>query len=162
MEFEIDVSGEDLLSKNYTICIADKNGIIRGFKFNEELIKILSSRYGQGLYKYKKSRKGKSDFKIRLYCIVIYYLFKSLKISREVSLNICRDFTGREDDIRKSLIYFLEDKLNLGLNDRIYFCKLTKDSNAHKYSFLMREDRKNKMRTYIKIKPEDFERWLRK
>ena len=33
MNLEIDVSGEDLLSKDYTICIADNNGIIKGFKF---------------------------------------------------------------------------------------------------------------------------------
>ena len=59
-EFEIDVSGEDLLSKNYTICAADKDSVIKGFKFNEKLTNLLSSRYGQGLYKYHKSQKGKA------------------------------------------------------------------------------------------------------
>ena len=38
MDFEIDVSGEDLLNKNYTICIANKDSIIKGFKFSEELV----------------------------------------------------------------------------------------------------------------------------
>ena len=161
-QFDIDVSGQDLLNKDYSICVADNNESIRGFKFNAELVQILSSRYGQGFYRYKKSKKGKADFKIRLYCIVLYHLFKSLKISGIISLNICRDFLGREEDIRKSLMYFLENKLNLDLRDRIYFCKLSKDSNAHKYSFLMREDRKNKMSIYIDINIGDFEAWLKK
>jgi hypothetical protein len=160
--FEVDVSGEDLLNKDYTICIADKNNLIKGFKFQDNLVKDLSLKYSQGHYKYNKSKKGKSDFKIRLYCIAIYYLFKSLKLSGEISLNVCRDFIGREDDIRKSLIYFLEEKLEFILNDRVYFDKLPKDSNAHKYSFLMREDKKDKMNTYINISLKDFEIWLKK
>ena len=58
MEFDIDVSGKDLLSKDYTICIANKDSLIRGFKLNEELVNILSSKYGQELYQYKKSNKA--------------------------------------------------------------------------------------------------------
>jgi hypothetical protein len=34
--FEIDVSGEDLLQKDYTVCIANKDSIIKGFKFGDE------------------------------------------------------------------------------------------------------------------------------
>lgn len=49
--FEIDVLGKDLLSKDYTICIANKNNIIKGFKFSEKFVSNLSSRYGQGLYR---------------------------------------------------------------------------------------------------------------
>ena len=162
MDFDIDISGNDLLSKNYTICIADKNGLIKGFKFSDELIKILSSKYGQGFYKYKKSKKSKSTFKVRLYSIVLYYLFKSLKIKKEISLNICRDFYGRENDIKKNIKFFLESKLEINLENRIYFMKLSNDSNAHKYSYLMRHDTKNKMQTYIKISLKDFEKWLKK
>ncbi|MEK6827226.1 MAG: hypothetical protein AABX99_01960 [Nanoarchaeota archaeon] len=162
MKFEIDVSGEDLLNKDYTICVANKDGIIKGFKFDEKLIKDLNSRFGQNLYKYPKSKKGKSDLKVRIYCVVIYYLFKSLKLSEEISLTICRDFTGREDDIRKSLIYFLEKELKLKINERIYFDKLSKESNAHHYSYLMRFDNKDKMKTYLKLSLEDIEKWLKK
>ena len=78
MEFEIDVSGKDILSKGYVICIANKNNIIKGFKFDEKLVNDLCSKFGQGFYRYKKSKKGKSMFKIRLYCVVIYFLFKSI------------------------------------------------------------------------------------
>ncbi len=161
MNFEIDVSGEDLLSKGYTICIADNSSIIKGFKFNDELIKILSSRYGQGFYRYKKSKKGKSLFKMRLYSIVIYHLFKSIKPKREISLSVCKDFDGKENDIKENFKFFLEKKLGLNFSDKIYFAKLGKNSNAHKYAFLMREDRKNKMSTYVKIKLEEFEKWLK-
>ena len=113
MEFEIDVSGNDILSKDYTICIANKDSIIKGFKFNQNFLNILVSRYGQGFYRYQKSKKGKANFKVRLYCIIIYYLFKSINLAGEISLNLCRDFTGKDDDIRKALKYFLEGELKL-------------------------------------------------
>jgi len=156
MEFDTDVSSNDLLSKNYTICIADKNSAIKGFKFDNKILSILVSRYGQGIYRYAKSKKGKGSFKIRLYCIIIYYLFKSLNLNGNILLNICRDFNGREDDIRKNLKYFLEKKLNLDLRDRIYFVKLCINSNAHRYSYLMRHDNKNQMRTYVPISLEEI------
>jgi len=160
MNFEIDVSGSDLLSKNYTICIANKDSIIRGFKFSNQLVSDLSSKYGQGLYRYNKSQKGKSNFKVRLYCIIIYYLFKSLNLKEEVSLNICRDFLGRENDIKKNLIFFLEEKIGLRIDGRFYFVKLDENSTAHRYSFLMRHDNKSQMKTYVEINLEDIERWL--
>jgi len=162
MIFEIDVSGEDLLSKNYVICIADKNSLIKGFKFDEEIIRVLSSKYGQGLYRYKKSKKDKANFKVRLYSIVIYYLFKSINPKRDISLTICRDFEGKENDIRENLRFFLDKKLNIRLNSNIHFGKLDKNSNADKYAYLMRKDVKNKMNTYVKIELKDFEKWLKK
>jgi hypothetical protein len=162
MNFEIDISGEDVLKKDYTICITDNNRIIKGFKFNNDLVNILSSRYGQGIYKkYSKSQKGKATFKIRLYCIVIHYLIKSLK-TKEISLTLCRDFQGREEDIKKNLKFLIGKILDLKLDDRIYFDKLSPSSNAHKYAYLMRQDIKNKMSTYINISLEDLEKWLKK
>ena len=160
-QFEVDVSGGDLLSKNYTVCIANKDSIIKGFKFGEELVSVLASRYGQGFYKYKKSKKGKADLKVRLYSIVIYYLFKSLDFRGYIWLGICRDFPGRENDIKSNLIYFLEKVLGFDFEQDLYFKKLDTNSNAHKYAYLMRRDTKNKMECYIKITLEDFERWLK-
>jgi len=162
MEFEIDVSGEDLLSKNYVVCIANQDSIIKGFKFNEELIRILCSKYGQEFYRYKKSRKEKALFKVRIYSIIIYYLFKSIKFKGELSLTICKDFDGRENDIKENLKFFLDRILNLGVNDKIKFIRLDKESNAHKYASLMRQDKKNLMKNnYVKISLEDIEKWLK-
>ena len=162
MNFEIDVSGEDLLKKSYTICIANKDSIIKGFKFDENMVSILSSKHGQRLYKYPKSQKGKATFKIRIYSVIIYYLFKSLNLKEELNLTLCRDFEGRENDIRRNLKFFLEEKLGLKLNGRIYFSRLEKNSTAHQYAYLMRRDIKNKMQTYVKISLEDIEKWLKK
>lgn len=161
MIFEIDVSGEDILTKNYTICIANREGIIKGFKLSENIVYTSSARYGQGQYRYRKSKKGKTTFKVGLYCIILYYLFKSLSLKGDLSLNICKDFFGRENDIKKNLQFFLESKLSLNLKGRMYFVKLENDSNAHTYAFLMRHDNKNKMDTYINITLEDIEQWLR-
>lgn len=161
-EFDIDVSGEDLLSKNYTICVANRGGIIKGFKFNEEYVQILNSRYGQGKYRYKKSKREKAQLKVRTYCIIIYYLFKSLKIEGEISLKICRDFDGKENDIKENLKFFLEKLLGLKIDERILFTKLDENSNAHRYSHIMRKDTKNQFPNYIKISIEDIEKFLKK
>jgi len=161
-QFEIDVSGEDLLSKNYTICVADRNGLIKGFKFGEEFIKILSSKYGQGLYKYPKSQRGKALFKVRVYSIVIYYLFKSIKIREDISLTICRDFQGKENDIKENLKFFLDKLLNLNVDNKIDFTRLDNDSNAHKYAYLMRKDSKNQLPNYIKLSLKEIEQYLQK
>ncbi|MBS3170259.1 hypothetical protein J4223_00590 [Candidatus Woesearchaeota archaeon] len=161
MEFDIDVSGKDILSKNYVICIASKDGkLIKGFKFNNKLVQIIASKYGQELYKYKKSVQGKVNLQIRIYSIVIYYLFKSIKI-KNVSLNICRDFYGHNNEIVNNLNYFLKGLLKLNILD-CQFKKLDKNSFADNYAYLMAKDSKNKMKTYVTIRLDDFEKFLKK
>lgn len=161
VKLEIDVSGEDLLSKNYTICVADKDGFVKGYKFDEKTVKVLSSRYGQGFYRYKKSKKEKALFKIRIYSVIVFNLLKSLGYFEKVSLDICRDFYGREQDIRNNLNFFVERHLGKEIVD-LRFVRLGKDSNAHKYAYLMRKDNKDKLDTYINISLEDIEKWLKK
>lgn len=161
MEFEVDVSGEDIFSSEYVICIAGNKDIIRGFKFDKKLTQTLRSRYGQGLYKYKKSNKQNSLFKIRIYTIVIYYLLKSIRDINEISLVICRDFYGKENDINANLKYLLESQLGLKIKSIIYN-KLKDNSNAHKYAKLMRMDSKNIIRNYVQISLSDFEKYLKK
>lgn len=161
MNFEIDVSGEDIFSSEYTICIADDNDIIKGFKFNKKLIQILRSRHGQGEYKYGISSKQKALFKVRVYCIIIFYLFKSIKNIRNISLTICRDFDGKENDIDANLKYLLGTKLGISI-ESIMHIKLKEDSKAHAYACLMRKDFKNQMKTYIDITIKDIEEFLKK
>ncbi len=162
MDFEIDVSGEDIFNKNYTICIANKDGIIKGFKFDSKLGQVINSRHGQGLYpKYKKSNKGNASLKVRVYCIIIYFLFKSIKKKiKNVNLAVCRDFSGRENDIKINL-EFLFTKLKIDLGD-VMFVKLPSDSSADHYAGLMRQDNKNKMKTYVNITLKDIEKFLKK
>jgi len=161
MNFEIDVSGEDILSKNYTIVVADKNDLIKGFKFDEKLIKTLRSHHIEGRYRYITSRHGKSLLKVRLYCIIIYYLFRAIKTKeKKVNIEICRDFHGHEREITSQLKYFLETKLGFKINIR--YLKLPKGCNADKYSSLMRRDTKNKIEGYEKISLEDIEKYLKK
>ena len=160
MIFDIDVSGEDIFSKDYTICVANNDGIISGFKFDPKLIGDLNSKYGQGLYKYKKSKKGNALFKVRLYTIVIFKIIESLDAQKDYSFNICRDFYGKEEDIKNNLKFFFSEQL--GISYEISFCRLGKDSQAHRYSYLMRKDSKNKMSTYIDIPISEFEKYLKK
>lgn len=160
MEFEVDVSGEDLFNKDYVICIANKDGIIKGYKIGSGIGGIINSRHGQGLYRYDKSKSGKSLLKIRVYSIIIYYLLKSLNLKDGVELTLCKDFNGREQNILSNLNYFLGERL--GLSVGINFVKLSKDSNAHRYAYLMRKDTKNKLDAYVKISLEEVEQFLKK
>ena len=173
MEFEVDVSGEDLFNKDYTIVVAERNGnyskepIIYGFKFDENTIQILKSRHGQSKYKYGYSHTQKALFKIRVYSIAIFYIIKYIQIkginfNKGIYLTMCRDFEGRENDIRSNLKYLLTDILKLEIK-KLEFCRLPNGSNADKYAFLMRKDKKNVMKSnYIKISIEEFEEFLRK
>ena len=160
MEFEIDVSGEDILNKDYTICIANKDSIIKGFKMPREHAQILQSNFSDGLYRYKKSKKDRANFKVRIYSVIIYYLFKSIRVPKNIHLTICRDFAGKENDIKSNLKYLLNlRKINI-MNIR--YTKLDKGSAAHEYSYLMRKDIKNKMTTYVNIKVPHIEKFLKK
>jgi hypothetical protein len=163
MNFEIDVSGEDIFSNNYTIVIADKNNFIRGFKFDRKLIQTLRARQGEGKYRYSTSRYGKTLLRVRLYCIIIYYLFKNVTFKNkkeELNLEICKDFHGHEKDITSNLKYFLEDLLKLNIH--IKYIKLSKGSNADRYAGLMRNDIKNKVKGYVKISLENIEKYLKR
>jgi len=161
MEFDIDVSGEDILNRDYTVCIANKGNTIKGYKITQEFINIINLRYGQELYRYNKSKNGRALLKVRIYCIIIYHIFKSINVKEEITLNICRDFNGREEDVKSNLKYFVGDLLKLNIK-KIFFQKLDKDSNAHRYAYLMRRDTKNKLKTYVSIKFDDIEKFLKK
>ena len=82
MKFEVDVSGFDIFNeKDYTICIASNEGtgIIKGFKLNEGLINSLISNWKNNKYRYKYDTYGtkRGIFKVRIYCIILHYLFNS-------------------------------------------------------------------------------------
>ncbi|MBU2616145.1 MAG: hypothetical protein KKC19_03510 [Nanoarchaeota archaeon] len=173
MEFEVDVSGEDLFSKDYSIVVAQRNGLtsepyIFGYKFTEKVLRALRDRHLQGIYRYGFSQGQRANFKIRLYCITIYYIVQKIQkdhpkiFESGVYLTLCKDFEGRENDIRSNLKYFLRDTLKLEIK-KMHFIRLDKGSNADRYAYLMRKDKKNLMKeNYIKITSDDFEIFLRK
>jgi len=165
MEFEVDVSGEDIFNEGYTIVVADRNSIVKGFKFTRALIQVLRSRYGEGTYRYPSSHQGKALFRVRIYCVAVYEILKTLKEegkikNQEISLRICKDFQGHERDITSNLKPLLE-KLGLKISKPVYQ-KLSRDSPADQYAYLMRKDNKNLMKEYIHISLDEFEKYLRK
>ncbi len=163
MNFEIDVSGEDIFNDNYTIVVAEKNNEsrLKGFKFSRELIQILRARHGQGKYRYPTSKQGKSLFRVRLYCIIIFHLFRNFNLGNntEINLDICRDFQGREKDINSNLKFLLEKVLKLKINSKRYV--KMEDSIADKYAYLMRKDSKNLINGYINLDIEEIEKYLK-
>ena len=160
MDFEVDVSGEDLLSRDFVVCLASKDGItIKGFKTTSEIVEKLALNHRAGKYRYDYSKKGKANLKIRLYCGIVYYLVKSTQ-AEKVMLLLCKDFDGREDDIKNALNYLLESKLGLNV-EGILFSRLEKDALAHKYAYLMRKDSLNQMKTYINISFQELEEFVK-
>jgi hypothetical protein len=164
MKFEIDVRGYDLFNDTYVICIAQDNGdMIKGFKFSKELITSLVSNWKANKYRYPydsfETKRG--IFKVRIYSMVLYYLFKDIEKPDFLSLTICRDFKGRDNEIKQNIKYFLNEVLGIKIGNPL-FQKLSSTSNAHIYSNMMRRDNKNLLKTYVDIKLEDLEKFLLK
>ena len=169
MKFEIDVSGDDMFNNpRYTICIASKNkvdgkSIIKGFRISEETKEILMRKWKENKYRYfydEREKKG-GLFKVRIYCIIIYYLFKSLDIKEKISLTICRDFSGRERTINQTLKFLLEERGGMKMGKPLYQ-KLPSSSLAHRYALMMLRDSENRLDTYVDISLEDIEKFLKK
>jgi len=164
MKFEIDVSGYDIFNDTYIICIAKDDGeIIRGFKFSKDLIDVLVSNWKENKYRYEYNRfeTKRGIFKVRIYSIIIYYLFKSIEKPEFLSLTICRDFKGRTNEITQNLKYFLETILKIKIGTPL-FQKLPNSSHAHIYANMMRRDSKNQLKTYVEINLKDIEKFLKK
>jgi len=165
MKFEIDVAGYDLFrDKDFVICMArDDGSLIKGFKFSEELIDSLISNWKLNRYKYyyNQAETKRGILKVRIYSIVIYYLFKSIQKPSFISLTICPDFKGRENEINQSLRFFLNEKLKIKIG-RPLFQKLSKSSYAHTYASMMRRDQKNLLNSYVDISLKDIEKYLLK
>ncbi len=161
MKFEVDVSGQDIFLKDYVICIcSEEEKIIKGFKFNQSLINDLVSNWKKNKYKYGVSKKQLGLLKVRIYCIIIYYLFKSINPKPErISLTICRDFAWHKNDINQNLKYFLGKILSIEIGNPLHQ-KLPKKSKAHWYAYLMLKDTENLLSTYINISLEDIEEYL--
>jgi len=163
MKFEVDVAGYDIFEdKDFTICIArDDGNLIKGFKFSRELINSLISNWKSNKYKYdyNKVETKRGILKVRIYSIIIYYLFKSLQKPDFISLTICRDFKGRENEIKQSLKFLLEGKIGIKMGKPL-FQKLSKKSYAHIYASMMRRDKKNLLGCYVNISLNDIEKYL--
>ncbi|MBU1203701.1 MAG: hypothetical protein KKG60_01385 [Nanoarchaeota archaeon] len=161
MKFEIDVSGYDIFSKDYVICISGEGSIVKGFKFKKELIETIINNWHKQKYGYRDFGKEIALFKVKLYCVIIYYLFKSIGLKERVSLTICRDFYRHKNDINNTLRYLLEKKLGIQIGSPLHQ-RLPNSSEAHRYAKLMHNDTLNKLTTSVDINLEDIEKFLRR
>ena len=166
MLFEIDVSGQDILSGDYAIAVANNDKLVYGFRFTDSLVFALNNNYNLNKFRYQGNNE-KVKYKIRLYSIAVYYIFKRIIkenfdiLQEKITLNICRDFSGHENDIKSNFEYFLKEKLKLNIANFNY-CRLPHDSNADRYAYIFRKDTKNIYQNLIKIKKEEFEEFLKK
>jgi hypothetical protein len=165
MKFEVDVAGYDMFGdRDFTICVAKDDGsIVKGFKFNKSLIDSLISdwKLGKFNYAYDKTESKRGRLKARVYSIIVYYLFKSIEKQDFISLTLCRDFKGRENEIRQSIKFLLSEQLKLKMGIP-QFQRLLPSSYAHIYASMMRRDKKNFLNTYVNISLENIERYLLK
>ena len=120
---------------------------------------ILDWKAGKFKYVYDLIESKRGRLKARIYCIIVYYLFKSIGKQDFFSLTLCRDFIGRENEILQSIKYLLNNQLSLktGIPQ---FRKLFPTSYAHIYAGMMRKDKKNFLNTYVNICLEDIEKYL--
>lgn len=158
------LAGADIFLDNYVICIARDDGeVIKGFKLSKELIDklILNWKANKYKYEYNPYETKRGIFKVRIYSIIIYYLFKAVKEIDWLSLTICRDFKGRINEINQNLNFFLGKLLNIKIGKPLYQ-KLANNSYAHNYAGMMRKDNKNLLNTYVNLTLEDIEKFLKR
>ena len=75
MKFDIDVSGCDIFNDGYVICIARSDGeIIKGFKFNKNLVNDLINNWkaNKYIYQYNIPETKRGIFKVRICSAIIY------------------------------------------------------------------------------------------
>jgi len=168
MRFEIDVSGSDIFKTKYAICIASKDlikgkRIIKGFRIDKELRETLIKKWKENKYRYyyDQYEGTRGTFKVRIYCIIIYYLLKSLKIKEKISLTVCKDFPGRESTINQNLKFLLEKKGGMEMGVPLHH-KLPPSSLAHWYARNTANDSENRLDTYVNITLKDIEKFLKK
>ncbi len=162
MHIEVDVSGADLFHENYTICVSNGEGFIRGYKFTGEFINKLKENYKNKKYTRLPKNIKLGKFKVKIYLIVLRYLFGDLfsKISEnEFTLTFCRDFPYHENSILRSIEHQLERVHNKKLNN-IKCSKLPNFSDAHHYAKMMYNDKYNYLSCYCNISLKDIEKLL--
>ncbi|MDA3836263.1 MAG: hypothetical protein PF542_01435 [Nanoarchaeota archaeon] len=106
MRIEIDVSGQDLFHKDYSICVVDKRGCVKSFRFKEEVIDKIKSHWKNREYTIPSYAKP-ARFKFKLYSIVVQILLGNLleeEESKEISIHFCRDFPSYEKQTENFLI----------------------------------------------------------
>ena len=162
MHIEIDVSGADLFHENYTICISNGEGFIRGYKFTKNVIEELKENYFRNKYTrlQKNIRIGK--FKVKIYLIVLRYLFQDFFNQcpeEDFTITFCRDFPFHENSISCSIRHQLKNVHCKNLK-KINCEKLPIFSDAHCYAKMMHHDRHNYLNCYCNINLEDIEKFL--
>lgn len=144
LEIQIDVSGDDVLERGYCIVAAKSDfKSYFGFKFDEKLVRALKNNYETGKYHYGRSKTGKIYFKIRVYCIVVSILVKSImkeNNAKEAGLYICRDFDGHKEDIELNLKSLLRD-VKIA---RLMYDTLPKESAADILAYLLNKSKRIK------------------
>lgn len=162
MKIEIDVSGADLFHENYSICVSDGIGNVRGFKFTQELIKELNENWKKEKYNKCSYSPNSGKFKVRIYRVVLRYLIKELfskNRDKKVIVQFCRDFPSHESGISQSIKHRI---INIHKRElqKISCKKLSKNSDAHQYAKMMYNDKYNYLGCYVKINLEDIEKGL--
>jgi len=162
MKIEIDVSGADIFREDYSICMSDGIGNISGFKFNVEIINELKTNWKNGKYDKCPYGPNSGKFKVRIYRVVLRYLIKELfekNEDKEVTVNYCRDFPSHENGIAQAVKHRVVEVHKRDLI-KIYCSRLPKDSDAHRYAYIMNKDKYNYLKCYVKISLKDIENGL--
>lgn len=163
MHLEIDVSGHDIFSENYAICLSAGDGRVKGFKFDGELIRELKKNWKNGKYdKYPYQQQNQGAFKTRIYCVIgkllLGELFNGFN-DKVVGVHFCGDFPGHEDTIKASLNHCITH-IHKKQTSKVHCARLPSGSDAHRYAKMMHQDIYRHLGIYVNISLGQIEPYL--
>lgn len=131
-KIDIDVSGKDILNRNFSICIVLNDKYKYGYRFEHNTQEVLKFGYKSGKYRLKVVR-GSKNLKVRLYSAVVSLLLNELclrvKVNKNYEIFLCNDLDGYFNAIRQ----FLRDNTTFkDVIDYIYLTRHPKDSVIQK------------------------------
>ncbi|MFW6047038.1 MAG: hypothetical protein ACOCP4_04575 [Candidatus Woesearchaeota archaeon] len=132
--FKIDVTGDDLFSKNAGVIIEYSNSgepFVYAFKFSSDLQSKIRDNFNAKLY----CLDNKKILKPRIYCAILVLIFEQILREHAVNtekyiMNFCRDFDGHEQNIINILNQHFSNKILFEAltADKYYFVKHPKKS----------------------------------
>lgn len=153
--FEVDKSGDDVLTINYSIVLIKNDKIPYGYRIPSSIQKELINDFKEGLL----GIKNKINFKVRFHTKIIILLLKEAikgrKPNNPCKILICNDLDGHFHEIRDMIVKNLKNQMPNLKKENITQAYFNKDSLINKVAKAL-NNRNNKILQKYNVIKCDF------